>query len=105
MNLRTQLRDEPQAKIRVVEIAPPMVGTNLHRDREDPDDNKKEKNPISLTVEEFMQEVAEKMERGDGMITAGPMGREIVGAWYERRGIRRLRMGACEISACVPLCL
>ncbi|KAK4205006.1 hypothetical protein QBC40DRAFT_65296 [Triangularia verruculosa] len=87
LNLRTQLRDEPLAKIKVVEIAPPMVGTDLHCDREDPDDNKKEKNPISLSLEEFMEEVAEKMERGEEMITAGPMGREIVGAWYQSDGL------------------
>ncbi|KAK4175261.1 hypothetical protein QBC36DRAFT_355243 [Triangularia setosa] len=99
MNLRTQLRDEPQAKIKVVEIAPPMVGTDLHRDRENPDD-KKEKNPISLAVEEFMQEVAEKLERGEEMITAGPMGREVVGAWYESdklgRRYKKAEEGGCE---------
>ncbi|KAK0741992.1 hypothetical protein B0T21DRAFT_360510 [Apiosordaria backusii] len=95
LNLRTQLRDEPMAKIKVVQIAPPMVGTDLHRDREDPDDNKKEKNPISLTVEEFMEEVAEKMEREE-MITAGEMGRGVVGAWYGSEklgGYRKAEVG------------
>jgi len=52
MNLRTQLKD---TKIRVVEIVPPSVGTDLHRDRTDPDDNKKHKNKSALTVEEFME--------------------------------------------------
>ncbi|KAK3323329.1 short-chain dehydrogenase [Cercophora scortea] len=84
MNLRTQLR-QGGTKIRVVEIAPPSVGTDLHRDREDPDDNKKHKNPSALTVEEFMDEITVKLERGDEMITAG-LGNEVVRKWYEAYG-------------------
>lgn len=36
MTLRVQLKD---TNVKVIEVAPPQVGTNLHRDREDPDDN------------------------------------------------------------------
>ena len=82
MTLRTQLAG---TKVRVVEIAPPTVATDLHREREDPDDNKKEKNPDALSVEEFMEEVAEKWERGEDMISAGS-GNNLVGKWYDAYG-------------------
>lgn len=80
MNLRTQLR-RAGSGVRVVEIAPPTVATDLHRGREDPDDNKKEKNAQALSVDEFMGEVARKLERGDEMISAGG-GSDIVEKWY-----------------------
>lgn len=73
--------------MRIVEIAPPAVGTDLHREREDPDDNKKHKNPQALTVEEFMDEVTKKLENGDDMITAG-MGNDIVNQWHETMGAK-----------------
>ncbi len=83
MNLRTQLANSPELRhVRVVEIAPPMVATDLHREREDPDDNKKHKNENTLTVEEFMDEVQRKWEAGEEMITAGP-GNAIVGKWHD----------------------
>lgn len=84
MNLRTQLASSG-SKVRVVEIAPPMVETDLHREREDPDDNKKSKNPIAMSLEEFMDEVGRKMENGDEMITAGP-GNPTVDSWYRALG-------------------
>ncbi|KID72076.1 uncharacterized protein G6M90_00g028850 [Metarhizium brunneum] len=73
------------AGVRVVEIAPPTVATDLHREREDPDDNKKEKNARALGVDEFMGEVARKLERGDEMISAGG-GSDIVEKWYGMYG-------------------
>ncbi|KAJ4147271.1 hypothetical protein LMH87_001807 [Akanthomyces muscarius] len=84
LNLRTQLAGE-KSPVRVVEIAPPTVGTDLHREREDPDDNKKENNKKSLTVDEFMKEVSEKLEKGEEMISAGP-GVQIVDDWYKTFG-------------------
>lgn len=59
----------------------------VHREREDPDDNKKHKNPISLTVEEFMNEISKKLENGDEMITAG-IGNAIVDKWHETMGAK-----------------
>lgn len=85
-NLRTQLAGSDKGKnIKVVEIAPPAVGTDLHRDRVDPDDNKKDKNPVSLTLEEFMDEVKKGMEENLDTITAGP-GKAIVSQWDETLG-------------------
>ncbi|KAG7040146.1 short-chain dehydrogenase [Colletotrichum scovillei] len=77
MNLRTQLKNGG-SKVRVVEIAPPTVATDLHRERSDPDDNKKANNPDALSVDEFMEEVASKLE--DGVETIGPgMAGEVIG--------------------------
>ncbi|KAI9157899.1 oxidoreductase [Paramyrothecium foliicola] len=78
LNLRSQLRS---TNVRVVEIAPPMVETDLHRHHEDPDNNKKEKNPISLSLKEFMSEVTEKLERGDEIIAAGTAARHAEKWW------------------------
>lgn len=85
MNLRTQLKKGGAESIRVVEIAPPMVESDLHRERENPDDNKKSHTKVALTMEEFMDEVVGKMERGDEMITAG-LGNGMVEKWYEAFG-------------------
>lgn len=82
MALRTQLKS---TRVRVVEMAPPMVGTALHRDREDPDDNKKSKDGNALDVEEFMDEVTKQLEAGDEMISAG-MGQGIIKKWHDAFG-------------------
>ncbi|KAJ6785263.1 hypothetical protein PWT90_07697 [Aphanocladium album] len=84
MNLRTQLAGE-KSPIRVVEIAPPTVGTDLHCEDDNPDDNKKEYNSKSLTVEDFMSEVATKLENGDETISVGP-GVQIVDDWFATFG-------------------
>ena len=78
MNLRTQLKD---TNIKVVEVAPPSVGTDLHRDREDPNDNDKAKNPKALTVDEWLEDFVQKMERGHEVIAAG-MADDVVKSWY-----------------------
>ncbi|KAK6854761.1 NAD(P)-binding protein [Apiospora arundinis] len=74
MNLRTQLQD---TNVRVVEIAPPTVATDLHRSGR----QQKEKNDKSLSVEEFMDEVGKKLEQGDETISAG-MGADVVSKWF-----------------------
>jgi short-subunit dehydrogenase involved in D-alanine esterification of teichoic acids len=82
MALRKQLEG---SGVRVVEIAPPTVATDLHREREDPDDNKKSKNQGALSTEEFVEEVMGKWKGGEEMISAG-MANEIVGNWEESMG-------------------
>jgi short-subunit dehydrogenase involved in D-alanine esterification of teichoic acids len=55
MNLRSQLRNAA-SKIKVVEIVPPTVETALHRERKDPNDNRKDHgNSTALSVDEFME--------------------------------------------------
>lgn len=88
LNLRSQLLgsgDEGTSNVKVVELVPPMVATDLHREREDPDDNKKEKNAKALSVEEFVDEVAGQWEEGRETIGAG-MARGIVEAWEREFG-------------------
>jgi short-subunit dehydrogenase involved in D-alanine esterification of teichoic acids len=80
MNLRTQLAKDRTA-VRVVEIVPPSVGTDLHRERENPDDNKKDKGADALTIDEFISEVAEQLEQDKDVISAG-MGKDLVDRWY-----------------------
>lgn len=84
MALRVQLKD---TNIKVIEIAPPQVGTDLHRDREDPDDNKKHKSPTSMDVDEFMVEVTQRLEKGEETFSAGP-GQALVDTWFEAYGER-----------------
>lgn len=80
MNLRTQL-EQGGHNIRVIEIAPPSVGTDLHRERADPDDNKKHKNPSALSVEEFMEEIVRGWKAEKDCIGAG-MAQKVVDRWY-----------------------
>ncbi|KAJ4291654.1 hypothetical protein N0V90_009549 [Kalmusia sp. IMI 367209] len=79
MSLRKQLEE---STVKVVEIAPPMVATDLHRERANPDDNKKENAPSTMTVDEFTEEVTQKWKKGETLITAGP-GNKVVGSWKE----------------------
>ncbi|KAJ4360164.1 uncharacterized protein N0V89_000724 [Didymosphaeria variabile] len=79
MSLRKQLEVE---KVNVVEIAPPMVATDLHRERDNPDDNKKEHAPQTMTTDEFVDEVIQKWKKGDTLITAGP-GNKIISTWED----------------------
>ncbi|TVY25972.1 putative oxidoreductase [Lachnellula hyalina] len=82
LNLRTQLAKE---NVKVVEIAPPMVATDLHRERSDPDDNKKEKNSSTLGIEEFMEFVKKGLEADKDTIGAG-MSEGIVDRWNKEFG-------------------
>lgn len=84
LNMRSQLKTAAP-NITVLEIAPPAVGTDLHREREDPDDNKKDKNSTSLTVEEFMDDIVPQWKEGKTFITAGP-GHSTTGKWYDAFG-------------------
>ncbi|KAJ9620498.1 hypothetical protein H2203_007704 [Taxawa tesnikishii (nom. ined.)] len=84
MNLRTQLA-QAKANVRVIEIAPPSVGTDLHRERADPNDNKKDKNPNALTVQEFMNDLIKGWKEDRDAIGAG-MSQRIVERWYGEFG-------------------
>lgn len=82
INAREQLKG---TSVKIIEIAPPTVSTNLHRERINPDDNKKENNPAALSVDEFIQEVVPKWKKGMEVIGAGPAN-EAVDAWEETMG-------------------
>lgn len=74
--------------MRVVEIVPPSVGTDLHRERENPDDNKKHLGANqSLTIEEFMQDVRKGFENDQNEIGAG-QGKQMIIDWQETFGTK-----------------
>jgi len=85
MNLRSQIQWKEGDRVKVVEIAPPTVSTDLHREREDPDDNKKEKNKGALSVEEFMEFVKKGWEEDRETIGAG-MSEGVVSRWFSEFG-------------------
>lgn len=83
MTQRTQLKN---SNVRIVEIVPPSVGTDLHRERENPDDNKKHLGATSsLTVEEFMDDLKAGLKADQDTISAGS-GKELVSKWNEAFG-------------------
>ncbi|KIW20503.1 hypothetical protein PV08_01078 [Exophiala spinifera] len=86
MNLRTQYRNAGKA-LRVVEIAPPTVSTELHRERTDPEDNTKAKNRNAMSVDEFMDEVEAGWREGAELIAPGPA-RDVVKPWVDAYGER-----------------
>jgi short-subunit dehydrogenase involved in D-alanine esterification of teichoic acids len=90
LNMRTQLKD---TNIKILEIAPPSVGTDLHRERSDPDDNKKHKNPNALTVEEFMEEIKPAIREDKDTVSAG-MGVKLIETWNENFGKQYEKMTA-----------
>ena len=75
------LVDEKGKNIKVVEIAPPSVTTDLHRERSDPSDNTKEKSKNALSPEEYMEDVARGWEGNLDIIAPGPAGKA-VDKWY-----------------------
>jgi short-subunit dehydrogenase involved in D-alanine esterification of teichoic acids len=85
MNLRSQLQ-QAGSKIKVVEIVPPTVETALHRERKDPDDNKKiHGNTSALSVQEFMTQIVEGWQSDKDICPAG-LGHELVEKWYGAYG-------------------
>jgi short-subunit dehydrogenase involved in D-alanine esterification of teichoic acids len=92
MNLRTQLR-QAGSKIKVVEIVPPTVETALHRERKDPDDNKKAHgNASALSVSEYMDQVMEGWKNDNDNCAAG-LGHELVEKWYAAYGEAYMKAG------------
>lgn len=84
MNMRAQLAKN-KTKVKVIEIVPPTVATDLHRERTDPNDNKKSSNPAALELPEFMTEIEEGLKDGSDTISAGP-GKKLVQMWEDSMG-------------------
>jgi short-subunit dehydrogenase involved in D-alanine esterification of teichoic acids len=85
MNLRSQLR-QAGSKIKVVEIVPPTVETDLHRERSDPNDNKKDHgNSAALSIPEFIKQIQEGWQSDNDTCPAG-LGHELVEKWYKAYG-------------------
>ena len=85
MNLRSQLH-HGGSKIKVVEIVPPTVETDLHRERKDPNDNKKAHgNSVAISPAEFIQEIQAGWQNNLDTCPAG-FGHDLVEKWYEAYG-------------------
>jgi len=84
MNMRAQLAKN-SAKVKVIEIVPPTVATELHRERTNPDDNKKANNPAALELPEFMADFEEGLKDGSDTIAAGPA-KKLVKMWEDSMG-------------------
>lgn len=70
----------------IIEIIPPSVGTDLHRERENPDDNKQHKGAkSSLTIEEFMADFIDGCENNHQEICAGSA-KDLAKAWQDAFG-------------------
>jgi short-subunit dehydrogenase involved in D-alanine esterification of teichoic acids len=68
LSLRHQLQD---TKVKVYELAPPLVESDLHRDHPNAGDYNKQKMPYCLTIDEFMQGIEEGWSKGDLDIGVG----------------------------------
>lgn len=66
--LRTQLQDGP-GDVRVVEIYPPAVQTELHDTKHQPD--LKDGHLIGMTLDDFIDEVWAKLQNGEEQIAVG----------------------------------
>lgn len=87
VNLRSQLA-KAESPIRVVEIVPPTVETDLHRERLNPNDNKRSHGAQSaMSVEDFMAEVGEGLEADNETISPG-MAKAFVQTWEDTVGKR-----------------
>jgi hypothetical protein len=65
---------------------PPAVETALHRERKDPNDNKRAHGNTSvLSVPEFMKQIQEGWESDKDTCAAG-LGHELVEKWYGAYG-------------------
>lgn len=74
------------------ESSRPSVGTDLHRDRADPDDDKQFKNKGALTIEELMEEFRNGMEADQDLISAGT-GEDMTARWAKEFGEQYIEMG------------
>lgn len=94
LSLRAQLAD---TSIKVVEIAPPLVESDLHREHEDPDNNKKEKNSMALSQDEFIADVEKGLQTGQPEVGAG-MSLGMINKWQGTFGERWAQMNEMPAS-------
>ncbi|CAE6532321.1 unnamed protein product [Rhizoctonia solani] len=90
LSLREQLRS---TNITVVEISPPLVESDLHRDHANPDNNKKENSPHALTQEEWIAHVEKGWDEGKEEIGAG-FSQIGIDAWRKAFGELHSKMAA-----------
>ncbi|CCO35080.1 hypothetical protein BN14_09194 [Rhizoctonia solani AG-1 IB] len=90
LSLREQLRS---TNINVVEISPPLVESDLHRDHVNPDNNKKTNAPHALTQEEWITYVEKGWDEGKEEIGAG-FSQVGIDAWRKAFGESHSKMAS-----------
>ncbi|KAF8753667.1 sepiapterin reductase [Rhizoctonia solani] len=86
LSLREQLRS---TNISVIEISPPLVESDLHRDHDNPNNNKKSNSPHALTQEEWIAHVEKGWDEG----------KEEIGAGFSQSGIDAWRKSFGELHS------
>ncbi|KAL7748214.1 hypothetical protein RI367_006400 [Sorochytrium milnesiophthora] len=71
--------------VRVIEIAPPLVASNLHRDHPNAGDYDKSKMPYMLSQEQFLAEFEQAMEEGRDEVAQG-MAKDRTAEWNKTFG-------------------
>ncbi|KAH7165307.1 hypothetical protein EDB81DRAFT_249684 [Dactylonectria macrodidyma] len=84
MNVRKQLAEAGQAHVRMIEVFPPAVQTELHDDNHQPD--LVNGGEIGMPVVEFVDRMYEGLARGDDQFAVGP-GENLLkeGGWETQR--------------------
>lgn len=84
LSLRAQLKE---TSVKVVEIAPPLVESDLHREHADPDNNNKANNSMTITQEDFIADVEHGLKSGLPEVGAGTS-KGMISTWQTSFGER-----------------
>lgn len=98
LSLRAQLKE---TSVKVIEIAPPLVESDLHREHEDPDNNKKANNSMAITQDEFIAEVEQGLLAGAPEVGAG-MSKGMIKTWQASFGERWGKMNQMPVPNSYP---
>ncbi|EED12246.1 4-nitrophenylphosphatase [Talaromyces stipitatus ATCC 10500] len=79
---REQLRQQPDNRVKVVEVFPPAVQTELHDERHQPD--LKDGGKIGMPLQEFIDQTYEELLKGDEQFGIG-MAKATIDGWEKER--------------------
>ncbi|KAI0107367.1 putative short-chain dehydrogenase/oxidoreductase [Hypoxylon sp. NC0597] len=95
LNLRQQLKDAGYAGIKVVEVFPPAVQTELHDTKHQPD--LVNGGEIGMPLDAFTEQMYEGLVRGDEQFAVGPQ-QEWVANGFEAERVRIFQQGQLAIK-------
>ncbi|CRG88346.1 hypothetical protein PISL3812_05376 [Talaromyces islandicus] len=79
---REQLKELPENKVKVVEVFPPAVQTELHDERHQPD--LKDGHKIGMPLQQFIDETYDELVKGDDQFGIG-MAKATIDGWEKER--------------------
>lgn len=82
--LREELR-EPYEHLKIIELLPPAVQTELHNEKHQPDLKPGVGAQTGITLADFLREAWEKLETGEEEIMVGDMTKNMAGDWEQQR--------------------